>query len=245
MGMVLDIYRFWKDKAREKIRKGSKKRFFSEFVKEGDLCFDIGANIGDMTQLFVEMGLRVVSVEPQPACVTKLKERFNNNPKVSIVEKALGAEEGETEMHVCEDISVLSTISEKWIERSRFAHNQRVHWDKKIKVKITTLDVLIRQYGKPRFCKIDVEGYEANVVKGLTTQVKYVSFEFMKEFLEDAEEILRIMESISSIRVNYSVAEEYESKKFANRWNSASGIICELKQLEDPKLWGDIYVEMQ
>lgn len=36
-----------------------------QFIKKNDLCFDIGANEGDQTSLFLELGAKVVSVEPQ------------------------------------------------------------------------------------------------------------------------------------------------------------------------------------
>lgn len=245
MSSAFDILRFWIDMLRKHRKKQLAKKFFSSFVSKGDLCFDVGANIGDMTELFIEMGMHVVSVEPQPACVSKLKERFDCNSMVSIVEAGLGAGSGETDMHICEGINVLSTISEKWIKHSRFASNQRVNWDNKIKIKLSTLDALINQYGKPRFCKIDVEGYETNVVKGLTQPIKFVSFEFMKEFLGDAEKTLKHLQAISNIRVNYSVAEKYEYESFSSRWGDVQDVMNELKKSEDPKLWGDIYVEMQ
>lgn len=245
MSFVTDMPKFWFDVLKKHRRKQLAKRFFSNFVSKGDLCFDVGANVGDMTQIFTEMGARVVSVEPQPACVSKLNKRFGGNPRVTIVGEGLGAEAGEAEMHICEDINVLSTISDKWMQRSRFASNQRVRWGEKIRIKMSTMDVLIERYGKPKFCKIDVEGYEENVIKGLTQPIKCVSFEFMKEFLNDAEKILGLLQAISDIRVNYSIAENHESELFSKRWNTAAGVISELKSLEDPKLWGDIYVEME
>ncbi len=40
--------------------------FYSQFIRPGDLVFDIGANRGDRTEVFVQMGARVVAAEPQP-----------------------------------------------------------------------------------------------------------------------------------------------------------------------------------
>ena len=55
--------------------------FYSRLVKPRDLCFDVGANIGSKTKIFLELGARVVCIEPQPNCVDVLKETYQNDSK--------------------------------------------------------------------------------------------------------------------------------------------------------------------
>jgi hypothetical protein len=46
---------------------------YAQFVRAGDLCFDIGANIGSRSRVFRALGAHVVAVEPQPASLKTLR----------------------------------------------------------------------------------------------------------------------------------------------------------------------------
>jgi FkbM family methyltransferase len=217
--------------------------FYRKFINSGDLCFDVGANVGDKSDIFCRLGARVIAVEPQPLCVDKIRERFQSYNNIEILNLALGRKSGVDEMYVCSNINVLSTMSKKWIEQSRFSSNNKVKWDEKIQVSVTTLDELIIRFGVPKFCKIDVEGFEIEIFSGLTKKMKYLSFEFMSEFLDDALEITILLEKIGNIKCNYSLREDFDLRSFSTRgWRSCSDVIDELKIVDDNKLWGDIYI---
>src|SRR5713226_3688386 len=68
--------------------------FYRRFVRAGDLCFDIGAHLGDRAAHFLSLGARVVAVEPQPLLMKALKRRFGGDPRVTLVAAALGAAPG-------------------------------------------------------------------------------------------------------------------------------------------------------
>ena len=59
-------------------KKGERKEFYSEFIKEGDVVFDVGANKGNRTVIFLELGAKVVAVEPQKECYEHLTKRFGD-----------------------------------------------------------------------------------------------------------------------------------------------------------------------
>ena len=86
-------YRQWqKAKGREKKAKKRLQKmvgFYSGFIKKGDMCFDVGANLGDRTEAFLKLGAKVVVVEPQEDCIKTLKDKFGDNENVFIVPKAL------------------------------------------------------------------------------------------------------------------------------------------------------------
>ncbi len=159
-------------------------------IKPGVLIFDIGANVGNYTALFLKKGARVISVEPQPYCHRFLKLRFMFTRNVVIVPAGAGNSEGVMQMNVS-SAHTLSSLNPEWVKKvndsNRFGQSQPT-WNKTVPVQITTIDNLIRTYGQPEYIKIDVEGFEKNVLAGLTKPVKCISFEFtLPELKEDAE----------------------------------------------------------
>jgi FkbM family methyltransferase len=159
-----------------------RKKFYSNFFKNGDLVFDIGANQGNRTRVFLELGANVVAIEPQPACVKLLNSKFGDKIKIEPV--ALGDKEGEAEMLIASD-STLSTLSKEFIDKTSTQRFKNYSWNKTIKVPVSTLDNLIEKYGLPAFCKIDVEGFEYNVLSGLSRKIPYICFEYCVPEMQD------------------------------------------------------------
>ena len=140
--------------------------FYRAFVREGDLCFDIGANLGNRTRCFRHLGCRVVAVEPQASCFRQLQRSYGKDHDTHLIHQALGRTGGTATMRVSRD-HVLTSLSDAFIERTsasgRFANSS---WDRTETVAVTTLDELIVRFGEPRFIKIDVEGAELLVLMG-------------------------------------------------------------------------------
>lgn len=188
-------------------------RFYSQFVNEGDLCFDIGANIGNRTGVFLKLGATVVAVEPQNICMQKLLKKYGNNDKVFLVHKALGAREGEGNL-ILSNSHTVSSMSKEWIDCVRdsdmfFTSTSAFQWHKNVTVPVTTLDRLIEKYGSPTVCKIDVEGFEYQIIRGLSQPVKVISFEFTPttKLINLAIESIKHLASIGSVQFNYSFGE--------------------------------------
>src|SRR5271169_2063381 len=64
---------------------------YGAFIARGDVCFDIGAHLGDRTGYFLSLGARVVAVEPQPLLMAVLRRLYGRHPRVTLVEAAVGA----------------------------------------------------------------------------------------------------------------------------------------------------------
>ncbi len=215
------------------------KKLYGQFVKKNDLVFDVGANIGNRAQLFNDLGANVVCVEPQEKCVNMLRNRFGNNSSITIVPKGLSDKEGSITLYTSDESSVIATMSDKWKNEGRFTGN--TNWNSSREVPVTTLDVLINEYGLPSFCKIDVEGFEKNVLAGLTKKIPVVSFEFTMEFFDDAIACMELLKRNGPISVNYSLGE---SMKFSNgSFITPEECIRQIKAAGDSLLWGDIYVK--
>ena len=213
-------------------------RFYSQLVKPGSLCFDIGANIGDITRVLLKLGATVVSVEPQEVCLQSLYKRYRKNKKITIVSKAVGEKEGYGELAVCESANTISTLSDKWRNTGRFSQDYK--WTKTQIVPMTTLDSLISLYGQPTFCKIDVEGFELSVLKGLTRPIKFISFEFTQEFFDDAKKCINQLLSIGKIKANCSLGASW--KFLFPTWVEPYELYKIIESMENKHLAGDIYV---
>ena len=211
--------------------------FYSQFIKKGDLCFDIGAYIGEYTLNFLRLRAKVVCVEPQLNCLRKLYNLFGNNKKVMIVGNAVGEKEGISQISICINANGISTLSDKWKTKGRFSKNYK--WSKTQKIKLTTLDCLIHTYGLPKFCKIDVEGYEGEVLKGLTKKIPIICFEFTKEFINDAVICMKQLKLTGDAKFNY--AREGKYKFCLSEWTSPEKLYEILDSNPNEFLWGDIY----
>lgn len=141
--------------------------FYGQYLSSADLCFDIGANIGEKTEVFLALGARVISFEPQPSCFREMVARCGPNRRLTAVNAAMGAAPGQIPMYVSTNASVSSLLAD-WEGDVREV----------IRVRVTTFDEEIGRYGLPRFCKIDVEGYEWEVLQGLSRPLPCLSLEY-------------------------------------------------------------------
>ena len=149
--------------------KSARKFFYSQFIKPNDLVFDVGANIGNRTVIFLELEAKVIAIEPQKECYEKLTKRFGD--KIELVKKGLGEKESIETLYVSE-LSAISSFSKEHVDVMKEDRFKGTNWNSSVDIEMTTIDSLIEQFGTPVFCKIDVEGYEYDVLKGLSKPLK-------------------------------------------------------------------------
>ena len=136
--------------------KSNSVNLYSQFLNSGDLCFDVGANMGNRIDSFLKIGAKVVAVEPQPKCNEYLERKY---PSIKI-EKVGAAEATGKAMLNISSADVLSTFSTDWINTVQKTRFKEYTWSTQLEVPLTTLDLLIEKHGLPKFCKVDVEGFE-------------------------------------------------------------------------------------
>jgi len=217
------------------------REFYSQFVNEGDLCFDVGANVGRRSKIFLELGAKVITVEPQPDCMTQLKKKYDGNSHVVLVQKAVGETRGSAEMMLCDSHS-LSSLSKSWIETVKSSGRySSCTWNKAVTVAVVTLDDLISQYGKPAFIKIDIEGYEYEAVKGLSQPVGMISLEFTPEFMDSTLKCVEHLSKISASEFNYCL-DDKPTAFVLSQWCSQGQIRERLESMRGKARVGDIYI---
>ena len=205
------------------------KKFYSSFLHQGPapregnkLAFDIGANKGNKVSAMAGLGYEVVALEPEKNSLSTLRWRFSADRAITIVDKGVSEAPGKTSIYIAGPRSGLNTLSTKWKDVLQKAETNR--WGKKFtysdsyEIALTTLDELVRQWGLPYFIKIDVEGYENKVLKGLSHRIPFISFETnLPEFLDETIECITLLKNLSSEAVfNYSLADKLELDKWIN-----------------------------
>lgn len=156
------------------------RRFYRRFVPAGGLAFDVGAHAGNRVAAFRGLGARVVAVEPQADFVRLLQRRFGSDRDVTVLPQALGRAPGQAQLLASARTPTVSTLSADFTRRAGSSASFRgVQWAPGPVVDVTTLDALIARHGRPDFCKIDVEGFEHEVLLGLSQPLPALSFEFL------------------------------------------------------------------
>jgi len=211
---------------------------FSKLIDKNDLCYDIGAFEGEYIETFLEWGARVIAVEPQRYSLKKLLLLYGRNKNVKIIGKAVGNKSGSGELAVYKG---LSTLSSRFLRESRHALTRK--WKEKQKVNIITLDHLIKLFGVPKFCKIDVEGYEDKVLEGLSYPIPLISFEFHGELFDIVVNCMNNLSKIGEFKYN-CIYHGNEVEFIFPEWLNMRDFIIKLNIEKNTYRSGDIYAKL-
>jgi len=177
------------------------RRFYRDMLAPGDLVIDVGAHVGMRARAMRAAGARVVALEPQHPFAGYLRRTLPRD--VTLIEAAAGATETEAEMAVSSRHPTVSSLRAEFVEGASeapgFGH---VQWDRRQRVRMVTLDGLIARYGLPRYVKIDVEGFEIEVLAGLSQPVPIVSVEFLPGFPHLTHAVIDRLSALGAYRFN-------------------------------------------
>jgi FkbM family methyltransferase len=157
---------------------GGVPQLHAEFISPGQLVVHVGARTGDLTANFLQLGARVVAVEPNSDCASQLRERFGDRDDVTVIEQAVGSWEGE----------------------------HQSAWPQPMLVQMTTLARIIEAHGAPVFCTVEPEGFADHVIAGLDRPLPGVAFRFTPDTIQEARLCAWRLAALGMTEFNYSVA---------------------------------------
>lgn len=204
--------------------------FYKRMMEPGSVAFDIGANVGERSESLLRAGMKVIAVEPQQEPLRECMARCTGLGNFEALEVGVGASQGTKTLHMRKSSSQ-SSFLKKWEGES--AGEKNVH--------ITTLDELINKYGIPNYIKIDVEGFEYEVFKGLTYPAEIISFEYHNNILIEAEKCLRYVSHLGCYEANYTRFDEMHLI-LKNNIKLSDFMSMVRDRVSQFATWGDIYL---
>jgi len=238
IGRSLDTY------YRDGARTARMDRLNAQFIGAGQLAFDIGAHLGDRTASFARLGARVVALEPQPHIHRALRLIHGRTDNIALIQAAAGAAHGTVELHLNSANPTITTASQDLITQAKTAESwQGQIWDSTVCVPLCTLDQLIADHGTPDFVKIDVEGFELEVLKGLSVPLPMLSFEFTTIQRDIAMACVDRLGDLGAYDFNISLGEDHRLHHAT--WVSPDAMRAHLAALPHSANSGDIYARLR
>jgi FkbM family methyltransferase len=192
----------------DKARNAAMDRLYRRFIAPGDLAFDIGSHVGDRISSFRRLGARVVALEPQPLPARAIRLIHGRDPLVTLLPFACGEAAGEIALRINSANPTVSTASADFVAAAQGqAGWEEQRWDGELTAPMTTLDALVARFGAPVFAKIDVEGFEASVLRGLSRPLPSLSFEFTTIQRDVALACIARLEALGPHRYNVALGE--------------------------------------
>lgn len=206
--------------------------FYKKLIKVGDLCFDIGANNGAKSTIFLNIGAKVVAFEPQNSCYQNLQKIKNPN---FYIEKCGITKENEIRDFHISNITDISTFSEKFIDTYK---SNLCKWEKNEPIKCYSLDHFIKKYGVPDYCKIDVEGLELEIIKSLKTKIPLIEFESTSAFLMES---IQCIKYLNTMNYQFKILKDSSYKFYSEDWLNKENAIKKLKKYAYETIHTNIY----
>lgn len=156
------------------------------------LLFDIGANRGEVADIALNKGFtKVIACEPAPRIYKRLVLDRLYNPRVVPLRLAVSDTDNQRVSFYEADEDGLSTLNKNWLTADSMPYAGKRY--REISVNTITVDTLCSIYGEPDLIKIDVEGAEWSVLKGITRKYGKLTLEWTVNTLDEHQKQLKYL----------------------------------------------------
>ncbi len=216
---------------------------YAGFVGKGDLVFDVGAHLGDRLAAFRRLGARVVALEPNGRLFAVLKRLHGRDRDTVLVKAAAGAAPGTATLRLNRANPTVSTLSDAFVAGAAGAKGWDGQlWDAAEEVPVVTLDGLVAEHGMPAFVKIDAEGFEPEILEGLATPPRALSFEITTMARAPGLAALARCRALGYDRFRFSRGESHRLE--GEDWIDGEAMAAVLEALPDEANSGDVYARL-
>jgi FkbM family methyltransferase len=186
------------------------------------VLYDIGANRGLYADAHIANYDRVIMVEANPSLCEFLAVKYQDNPKVTIVNRIVSNDK-DVLFYMCPKADTISTADHQWVVDSRFTKDY--YWEPVKNLPTISMDRLIEENGEPAFIKIDVEGYEYNVLLSLTKNHCPLSFEWSEEKVREMVDTVEYLFSLGYTKFAVQLEDRYDAIIEDDQWMAKEKIL--------------------
>ncbi|WP_405406198.1 FkbM family methyltransferase [Paracoccus sp. Ld10] len=236
MGLIRSLAIYYNPLRRKELR-----TFYGQLLQPGDLAFDIGAHVGSRARAMRAAGARVIACEPQEPFAGFLRRSLPRD--IVLVQQAVGPTQTMARMAVSSLHPTVSSLSTSFATEAADAPGfEHVRWDRSQDVQMTTMDALIAAHGMPDFVKIDVEGFELDVLSGLSQPVPMLSVEYLPAFRDRTLAVIDRLAELGQYRFNPVTGEA--GVFLWDDWRDAEGARLWVSGLDPRGGSGDLYARL-
>lgn len=218
------------------------RRLYGNLLNKGDLAFDVGAHVGTRARAMRAAGARVVALEPQAPFSTYLKWTLPRD--IRLIAAAAGRAPSTARMAVSSRHPTVSSLKDDFAQTAGAAPGfEMVKWDRVQEVVVTTLDAMIVEEGVPRYIKIDVEGFELDVLAGLSQPVEIISVEYLPGLPDLTIAVIDRLLKLGPYQFNPVSGEEGDF--LWDTWAEAEAVKTWLSGLPADGKSGDLYARLR
>ena len=141
-------------------------------LRPGDVVFDCGANVGDVTAQLVATGAQVHAFEPDPVAYAKLTERFGERENLNLYNVAVATENGIAHLRRAADFR--ADPEARTTRSSILSGGKKMNDGALLQIEAISLPEVIRdvvrEHGEIAFVKLDIEGAELAILEAMDSE---------------------------------------------------------------------------